>query len=673
MLTVKNAHWIWAGGERIPDDKVVFVKRFSLDKAPASAPTVMACDTKYWLYINGACVVREGGLFRESRPGCGYADTLDIAPHLVSGENTVALLCWYFGNSGRNSVDSGNAGLLFSCDAIGVHSGASFACMRHPAYVSAGDPPPSYLFAGHNIGYDMNLDIGDFAAPGFDHPSLAPAVELDGERFGALYPRPIPLHRFAEPVFIESSRLPHAMTFNPVIRAIAKGGEVLELRTDRFRVNGGPGDHHHSYLSHRVSLTLKPGLNEFESIDYLYGEQLIVTSHPPLETLEIGYRESGFDADIVGHFSCDDPLVGALVQKSARTLYVCMRDNFMDCPDRERGQWIGDVSAQAPQVAFLLDERAQKLLRKAALDFIYLRRGRELVGNVPGNHAAELPPQSLNAIGPYGLIAQYHKYTGDTTVLEEAFDPCVDYLKLWQTGPDGLLLPRKGNWRWFDHLYNIDEAVLENAWTYAALGYWLKTGELLGYHAHDAFLTERMAGIREGFESFWMKDRFYSSQGVVDDRANALAALSGLCPPERFPQIRDVLLSVFNATIYMENYVLIALCEMGYTADAYRRMMSRYHNLALNDNTTLWEDFFILGTKNHAWSGAPATIALSYFAGVHTNDGFATFTINPVQGLFERMQFTFAARGGTVSVHVEHGKVTRVDNRSRSLWVGSEG
>ena len=62
----------------------------------------------------------------------------------------------------------------------------------------------------------------------------------------------------------------------------------------------------------------------------------------------------------------------------------------------------------------------------------------------------------------------------------------------------------------------------------------------------------------------------------------------------------------------MENYVLTALCEMGYTDDAYKRMMSRYYNLAVNDSSTLWEDFYILGTKNHAWSGAPVTIAYRY-------------------------------------------------------------
>ena len=40
-------------------------------------------------------------------------------------------------------------------------------------------------------------------------------------------------------------------------------------------------------------------------------------------------------------------------------------------------------------------------------------------------------------------------------------------------------------------------------------------------------------------------------------------------------------------------------------------------SLIENENTTLWEDFNHLGTKNHAWSGGPAPILFKYFAGVN--------------------------------------------------------
>ena len=134
-----------------------------------------------------------------------------------------------------------------------------------------------------------------------------------------------------------------------------------------------------------------------------------------------------------------------------------MRVNFMDCPDRERGQWIGDVSIQAPQVFYLLGDSAIPLLRKSICDFIHLRKGDVLVGNVPGANFSELPSQSLNAISEIGLIANYFKYTGDLEILRLAFEPCIKYLSLWSMGEDGLVIHREGNWSWFDHLFNQDE------------------------------------------------------------------------------------------------------------------------------------------------------------------------------------------------------------------------
>ena len=103
---------------------------------------------------------------------------------------------------------------------------------------------------------------------------------------------------------------------------------------------------------------------------------------------------------------------------------------------------------------------------------------------------------------------------------------------------------------------------------------------------------------------------------VMDDRANAMAILTGLADMKDAAhrnRLHDVLVTVFNSTTYMEGYVLEALCVLGYKEDAYKRMMSRYYPLIVNENSTIWEDFFILGTKNHAWSGAPLTIVWRYF------------------------------------------------------------
>jgi alpha-L-rhamnosidase len=435
--------------------------------------------------------------------------------------------------------------------------------------------------------------------------------------------------------------LPFAMQALIKFSIRAKKGTVLNIKTDRYGINGGPGGENDIYNAHRIEYVCKDGVNEFTSNYYLFGEEFIITASDKVDIIEIGYIDTGYDCDIVGKFNCSCEITNKLVEKAARTLYVCMRDNFMDCPDRERGQWIGDVAVQVPQVFFLLSESAKPLVKKTIYDFINLRKGDVLLGCVPGICFAELPAQSLNAIGEYGIISTYYKYTNDLDVVKFSFDPCVKYLMLWEMGDDGLVVQRKGDWSWFDHLYNIDDTVLENAWYYSALKFARKSADLLDNHVYDSFLNERLDLIKQNFnEKFW-NGEYYSSGKVVDDRANAMAVIAGLCEPENYPRVRSVLLKVFNATVYMENYVLEALCLMGYIKDAYNRMVSRYYNLAVNENSTLWEDFFILGTKNHAWSGAPATIAFKYFMGIDTNDGFKTYTTNPVKDIFDSMSCEF--------------------------------
>lgn len=244
------------------------------------------------------------------------------------------------------------------------------------------------------------------------------------------------------------------------------------------------------------------------------------------------------------------------------------------------------------------------------------------------------------------------------------------YLMLWDLNDDGLVVGQNGNWRWFDHLYNVDEDVLENAWYYSAIKFSQEMADILDDHRFDSFLAERAESILQNFDRCYFQGSYYSYKGIVDDRVNAMAVLSGLCKEENYPRIRTILLSVFNATVYMENYILTALCKMGYRKDTYHRMMSRYYNLAKNENSTLWEDFYILGTKNHAWSGAPATIAFRYFIDIETDDGYQTFRLNNDKSLFEKMHCCFPVKNGTVTVNIDNEKGTvSILNQSDSQYI----
>ncbi len=653
-----KAKWIWPTEASVPNQRANFFFEAEAATLPEKVEVLVGCETKYWLFVNRELVVFDGGLFRESTPGNGYYDTVDVTEYLRVGHNELAIQVWYYGNGGRNNSFCPRAGLILACEALSLYSDANTLCAVDDAYYIPQNEPTSHLYGGDHTAYDAR--IRPF--------SLCPNKECAGEAvvvgnygdapWGDLEKRPVPQLFFTERIPCEAVRaentytvdLPYAMHFSPYIKLSAKGGEVVDIRSDRYAVNGGPGDFNH-YFGHRAEYVCREGEQEFEMQDWIFGEKAVFRVPETAEVLELGYRESGYDSKITAAFTCDDPDANVLFAKCVRTLKVCMRENYMDCPDRERGQWIGDVSVQSPQIAYLLDQNGLLLLRKAIFDFIRLRKGDVLMGNLPGDNYCELPSQSLNAISEWGMIATYYRATGDRSVLELAFEPAIAYLRLWETDSEGVVIPRVGNWEWYDHLFNCDKPLLNVCWYYSALRFARFMANELGTDVHNTFLTERMEAIERVFDArYWKAGEGYFAGGdFVDDRANAMAVLSGLCTRDKYPKVRYLLLSVFNSTTYMENYVLIALCEMGYKADAYRRMMCRYQPLIRNENTTLWEDFFHLGTRNHAWTGGPATVLLRYFVGIEED-----LTVHPPADIapLTHIACGFVNRGGE-NVRVE--------------------
>lgn len=657
-----TAKKIWADNNTKKNDWVVFRKKFILDELKEKVIAKIAVDTKYYLYINKEIIVFDGGLNWGPFDNAGYYDVVDIAEHLKTEENEIFLVCWYWGNEGRNNIDSKSAGLVFEAEEIGVLSDDTFEVIRHPAYYNTDGEQPAFLYGGHNIGYDARKEVADEEL----NFKAATIYEIQNDYFK----RPIPQMKYSEILCYSDllysdgkliAVLPFAAQINPYFELMASGGEVIDIRTDRYSINGGPGGDTNLYNAHRVEYICKSGINRFEALNWMFGEQVIYTIPEGVEIVKLGYRESGYHTEFVGDFKCSNQLVNRLVEKCKRTLYVCMRDNFMDCPDRERGQWIGDVSVQVPQVFFVMDKNAVELISKAIHDFIHLRKGNVLVGNVPGANYSELPSQSLNAISSLGMIAQYCKYSGDDSVLIECFEPIIEYLKLWDIKDDGMVTKRTGDWYWFDHLYNVDEKILENTWYYLALDFAGHIGEKINCHEHDEFIQKRKSGILENFDRCFWKRGFYSSDCFADDRANALAVLSGLAGRDKYEAIRKVLVSVYNSTPYMEGYVIEALIKMGYVDDAYKRMMSRYNSLIENENSTLWEDFHILGTKNHAWSGSPLTILFKHFFGINTLNGFKDVTITPNLSVLSDFECeTILAEGNLVLAAYKYPEKTSI-------------
>ena len=661
-----KAKWIW-DKENLTEKNVwmCFIKKVSLEKKPETLVADISADSKYWLYINGETVVFEGNVKRGPQKSCGYYDSIDIAPYLKNGENTICALVWYWDNETSYSYNSsGQGGFIFEAigENINIISDSSWKAKRNPAYIDSALYPPNYRLPEYSIYFDAREEMKDWTNESFDVSSWEKATEyaLGGKGvYGKLYPRGIPflkdyclkdyenskeyenytLNKFnGEKITVD---IPYNAQLTPYLKIIAPAGKKIRITTENTLIGA-------------VSTTYitKEGEQEFEALGWFNGEHITYKIPKGVKIISLKYRETGYDSSFCGDFKCDDEFMNSLWQKSLRTLYVTMRDNFMDCPDRERAQWWGDVTSEMIMTMYSMDSNSYLLYQKgveAMLSHIDDTKVLQTVVPISGDYF-ELPVQQLAGI--VGFYT-YYEYTGDKAFLEKVYNASLNYLKLWEIGENNLVVHRGGSWDWPDWGNKADMTAIENAWVYYALSATEEMAQILEENDDIPFIKERKEIIKKGYSSLWTEDGFKSDDAKEpDDRANALAVLSGLANEEQYATIKNVLTTTKNSSPYMEYYVLEALCKMGEYEAAYDRIKDRYNDMMCEDYSTLWEFWDAWrGTKNHAWSGGPLVIMSKHFAGITPiTAGYEKVKIEPQYALSDSMSCTVPSVNGLITL-----------------------
>lgn len=664
-----KAKWIWDKDNLTKKNVwMCFNKKVTLDNVPDELIADISADSKYWLYINGETVVFEGNVKRGPDKNSGYYDSVDIAPYLKEGENSVCALVWYWDDKTSYSYcGSGQGGFIFEAvgEDITIVSDKTWKVKRNSAYVDSPLYPPNYRIPEYSVYYDARKEIGNWLNTSYDFSSWENASEyaLGGEGvYGKLYPRGIPFLKdyglkkyenskdyenytvsdaFGEKITVD---IPYNAQITPYLKIVAPAGKKIRITTENTLIGA-------------VSTTYvtKEGEQEFESLGWFNGEHITYDVPKGVKIVSLMYRETGYDSSFCGFFNCNDEFMNSLWQKSLRTLYVTMRDNFMDCPDRERAQWWGDVTSEMIMTMYSMDSNSYLLYQKgveAMLSHVDETNVLQTVVPINGDYF-ELPVQQLAGI--VGFLT-YYDYTGDKAFLEKVYAPSLDYLKLWEIGDNSLVVHREGSWDWPDWGSKADMTAIENAWVYYALSATERMADILGKDADLSFISERKESIAKGYKSLWT-DAGYKSKDVrnPDDRANALAVLSGLADKGQYGVITNVLTTTKNSSPYMEYYVLEALCKMGEYEAARDRIKERYDGMMSEDYSTLWEFWDSWrGTKNHAWSGGPLVIMSKHFAGITPVDaGYEKVKIEPQYSLYDKINCTVPSVKGLITLDYE--------------------
>lgn len=450
-------------------------------------------------------------------------------------------------------------------------------------------------------------------------------------------------------------RLPHNAQFQPWIKVDSLAGKSIALHSTNCLVQG---------MQPVQYCETRDGIHDYEAPGWISGHGAYYVIPAGVTVLEVKYHETGFDTNFAGAFTCNDEDYTILWQKATRTCYVCMRDHFMDCPDRERTPTcLGDVAVQIEEIFYAFDTRAHALAKEALLS----KRG-----------FTHIVDQNLVFAGESSTWF-YYMNTGDRETMVTQYPRMKRYLETWAMGSDGLNehkgVPHHGSpegWDWCDWGSEAkDRRIVQCTQYYAALGVLRKLADITGDQADVPAIDQRLDSIRSNFDRHFWKGEFYQSDRVdyPDERANAMAVVTGLASRDKWDSIFSEVLSkkmnpawedgpTYNADSYFERWIMEALCIMGREEQALLRMHERYQQQIESSFTTLhegfgrwWKGSFNPGASlNHGWN-SPNIILSRFIAGVQpSSPGWDAFEVLPREAFLTCIDVTVATIKGDINV-----------------------
>jgi hypothetical protein len=459
-----SAQWIAPAGVSLTDYGVFhFRKTFALPARPERFVVHVSADNRYRLFVNGASVTygpQRGDVMR------WHYDSIDLAAHLRSGENVIAVQVWNYGEERPYALMSLRTGLIVqgdSADEQVVNTDASWRVSTDQAFA----PLPvererlrTFIVVGPGEQIDAaafpwgweQLDYDDcsWAAPRVLGPGIPYGFGTDAARW--LVPRTIPLMHetpqrldrvrratgAAAPAegFL-AGRAPWTVPPRTSARLLLDQGELTNA-FPQLLVSGGRGasvtvayaealfdadfrkghrDEVDGRELHGVEDRFLPdgGTRRlFTTLDYRtwrYLELRVQTGDEPLAIDDIHGIATGYPFSDYGSFSSSDPAHAAIWDVGWRTALLCAGETYVDCPYYERLQYVGDTRIQALISLYVSGD--DRLMRNAIAQFDQSRIPEGLTQSRYPSHTAQI----INTFSLFwiGMVHDYWMHRDDPT------------------------------------------------------------------------------------------------------------------------------------------------------------------------------------------------------------------------------------------------------------------
>ena len=490
-----NAQWI-ANAEGSMYDYGVhhFRKSFDLTVQPEQFVINISADQRYQLYVNGtfACLGPARGDMQH-----WYYETIDIAPLLQPGKNTLAAVVWNHGEWAPGAQISLHIGLIVQGNTPAeevVNTNRSWKVYTNKAYT----PDITHRQdVGPGDVIDGALYPWNWFNPSFNDSAWQTPQEIrGGQPFGSgteytwtLIPRDIPLMedthenlsaiRRSEGITVPENFLNSDNSFtvpaNSTATILFDQGHLTTAYPELLVSKGKGSSVKLSYAEALFSTkhNEKGNRNEIEGKTlagncdifkpeggdnrlysplwyrtYRYLEMEITTGSEPLEIKSLSGRFTGYPFEENGSFTSNNPVLSDIWNVGWRTARLCANETYFDCPYYEQLQYVGDTRIQSLISLYVSGD--DRLARKALNMFDWSRTAEGITrSRYPARYDQFIPPFSLYWVN---MVHDFYMYRDDQEFIR-SFLPGIKSVLEWYSNkidPATGLLGKTHHWNFAD-------------------------------------------------------------------------------------------------------------------------------------------------------------------------------------------------------------------------------
>lgn len=602
----------------------------------------ISADDYYKLYINGQFVMQGPA---PAYPEHYYYNQVDISEYLVEGRNVLAVHLYYQGLVNR-VWNSGDNRFGLGAEIICMESGE----VEEPAWRYR----ISEAYQGGTTGYETqfleNFDSrkwdSDWAMPGYEEPGFAPMIEVKWAdyRFDVQPTKALSVYR-REPKIIHETEyglfadMGEEVTGTLGIKAEGPDGRKVVVRCgEELEADGHVRYDMRCNCRYEEVWTLAEGECLLEQYDYKAFRYVEILFEAPVEIKEVWTKVRHYPMqEDACTFCCSKRELEDIFRICKNAVKYGTQESYLDCPTREKGQYLGDSIVTAHAQVWLTG--STEMLRKCIAQFAdtsVICKG--LMAVAPGALMQEIADFSL--LWSELLLLDY-QFTADREFLRRYYPVAkgiIEHFRQYER-EDGLLCKVADKWNlvdWPENLrddydFTLSRPVVADGCHNVVNA--LYVGALKNLSRMEAILDLPQSFSWRGYKEAFFNVFYNRESGLfVDCEGSTHSAVHSNIYPLYFellekeqtePVVRFLEEKGLCCGVFVSYFFLKGLAKAGYHDVMYRLLVNEsehgWVNMLREGATTCFEAW---GKKQkwntslcHPWASAPIPLLIEDIAG----------------------------------------------------------